>query len=74
MADVTALQAELDDLQSAYRSGVLRVGYEGKTTEYRSAAEMREAIASLQAAIAAAQGTASPKNIIVRSEKGWQRP
>jgi hypothetical protein len=70
MADVTALQAQLETLRAAYRSGVLRVHSGDKDVQYRSSAEMREAIASLENEIAAATGS-TVRSVLVRSTKGW---
>ena len=49
-------QAQLDAIKAAYASGVTRVSYDGKTTEYRSLAEMREIIATIEADLAAQAG------------------
>ena len=72
--DLTSLQAQLADLRAAYRSGADSVSYEGgKSTRFRSGEEMRAAIASLEAEIAAMQGTTkqTPRSVLVRSTKGW---
>lgn len=49
-------QTQLDALEAALASGALRVTYDGKTVEYRSIAELKAAIATVTAAIAAAAG------------------
>jgi hypothetical protein len=67
MADLSDLQAQLDELLRAYRSGVRTVAYDGKSVVYGSGDEMRAAIASLQRAIS---GAPVPVGI-VRSSKGF---
>ncbi len=70
MADDTAkLQAQLASLKSAYYSGVLSCDYEGKRVTYRSASELREAIAACERALGIAQPV---RSVLVRtSSKGW---
>jgi hypothetical protein len=53
-------QAQLDAIKAAYASGVTRVSYDGKTTEYRSLAEMREIIATIEEDLAAQAGRKRP--------------
>lgn len=53
-------QAQLDAIKAAYASGVTRVSYDGKTTEYRSLAEMREIIATIEADLATQAGRKRP--------------
>ena len=53
-------QAQLDTIKRAYATGVTRVTYEGKTTEYRSLAEMRQIIATIEADLAAQAGRKLP--------------
>ncbi|WP_025036215.1 phage head-tail joining protein [Bradyrhizobium sp. DOA9] len=71
MADLAALRAQLEALKSAYRSGTRTLQYDGRVVTYVSAAEMREAIASLNAEIAQITGTAAPTVGVVRSSKGY---
>lgn len=54
------LQAELDALKAAYRSGARRVSYEGKTVEYDDEAGLRRRIAAIEADMAAASGQTRP--------------
>ena len=68
MIDQATLLRQLDELKTAYRSGAMRVSYDGKSVEYRTAAEMQTAIASLEAEIA---GVVPVRSIDVRSDKGW---
>ncbi|MGY3490225.1 hypothetical protein ACVW1C_008108 [Bradyrhizobium sp. USDA 4011] len=71
MADLAALQTQLDALKRAYRSGVRTVEYDGRSTSYVTGDEMRAAIASLQSEIAQIEGTAAPTIGVVRSTKGY---
>lgn len=71
MADLATLQAQLDALKSAYRSGVRTVEHDGKSVSYVSGDEMRAAIASLQSEIAPIMGTTTPTVGVVRSTKGY---
>lgn len=46
-------QAQLEAIRAAYVSGVTRVSYEGRTTEFRSLAEMKAIIDEIEADLAA---------------------
>lgn len=63
MADLATLRTRLESLKAAYHVGASRIQYDGKSIDYRDAAGMREAIASLEAEIAAASGTVPVRNI-----------
>ena len=65
MAD--SLESQLAALREAYASGVTRCSYESKSVEYRSLAEMREAIASLEAQLGA-----TPSRNIVCKPRMWR--
>ena len=54
------LQAELDALKTAYRSGTRRVTYEGKRVEYDDEAGLRRRIAYIEAEMSAAAGQTRP--------------
>ena len=75
MTDLATLQQDLDDLRAARRNGLktatFTAGGSSRSVTYRDDAEMRAAIAACEAEIAAMQGTATPKPIIVHSTKGW---
>jgi hypothetical protein len=71
VGNLASLQGQLASLRTAYRSGVSRSSYEGKSVDYRSGDEMRAAIASLENQIAAISGTTIPRTVVVRSSKGW---
>jgi hypothetical protein len=68
MTDTATLQAQLDSLRAAYASGAESVAYDGKNVRYRSAEELRAAIAALENQI---NGPSTPRTILVRSKKGW---
>lgn len=70
MADTAALEAQLEALKAARRSGVSSAGYGDKRTEFRSDEELQAAIASLEAEIAGAEGK-RPQLIVARSTKGY---
>lgn len=53
-------QAHLDAIRAAYASGVTRVSYDGKTTEYRTLAEMRQIISTIEGELAAQAGRRRP--------------
>ena len=44
-------QAHLDALQDAIASGVMKVVYDGRMTEYRSLADMRSIVREIQLAL-----------------------
>lgn len=68
--DLGTLQLQLANLREAQRSGATRVQYEGKSVDYRSAAEMAQAIAALENTISRMSGRAV-RHPVVRSQKGW---
>lgn len=53
-------QAQLDAIKRAYATGVTRVTYDGKTTEYRSLDEMHRIITTIEADVAAQAGRKKP--------------
>lgn len=53
-------QAQLDAIKEAFASGITRVTYDGKTTEYRSLAEMERIIARIEASLASESGKPRP--------------
>lgn len=67
MADPVALQQYLNDLYAAYFSGATSVSYDGKSVQYRSAAEMRAAMRELERQL----GIAPVTSAVVRSDKNW---
>ena len=71
MADLATLQADLEALRAAYRSGATSIGYGDKRVDYRDTEGMQAAIASLEAEIAAITGENKPRLIVARSTKGY---
>lgn len=70
MADLATLRRDLDVLKSARRSGVTRTRFGDREVQYKTDAEMRDAIAALENEIAALDGTPVVRSINIRS-KGW---
>jgi hypothetical protein len=66
--DPVTMQAALDALRAAYRSGAQSVSYDSKTVNYRSAADMQAAILSLENQLGQ---ITQPKRVVVRTCKGW---
>jgi hypothetical protein len=50
-------QGQIDALKAAISSGTQRVTYEGKTVEYRSIAEMVQALGMMQREVNSASGS-----------------
>jgi hypothetical protein len=72
MTDIAALQSQLDALRAARANGMLRVTIaNGMDVTYKSDSELSAAIGALQAEIERATGTGPPRNVVVRSNKGW---
>jgi hypothetical protein len=67
-SDLAALKGQLVSLREAYRTGAAEVSYEGKQIRYRSAEDMRAAIASLENEIGTQQ---QARTIVIRGDKGW---
>lgn len=63
-------QTQLDALQAALASGELRVQFKDRTVEYRSIAELKQAIALVENAINSAGGTPTVRQYRVVTEKG----
>ena len=62
------LQAAIAELKRARASGARRVEFGERRVELRSDAELANALAALEAEIG---GSTVPRNVIVRSSKGW---
>lgn len=77
MATLAELQADLETLKSARRSGTRRVSFASGTStrsvEYGSDRELATAIAAVEAEIAALQGAPKVHNVVLRSPpyRGW---
>jgi roadblock/LC7 domain-containing protein len=59
-------QTQLEALEAALASGMLRVSFEGRSVEYRSVEELKKAIAEVKAAMAAAD-PARPRSRVIRT-------
>jgi hypothetical protein len=68
MTDLATLLADLETLKAARRSGALRVRFDDRELTFRSDAEIVAQIAAIENEIAGASG---PRNVVVRSKKGW---
>lgn len=64
MATVTELIAWRDELQANIATGVLRVTYMGRTTEFRSLADMQRTLADLNRQIEAQGSGKRPVRIV----------
>ena len=70
MATIVELRARREALAAQRSSSVARVSYDGKTVEYRSLAEIDQAIEALDREIAAAEGRRIVRMIRVITAKG----
>lgn len=58
-----------DALKQAIASGVLRISYDGKTVEYRSMAELKQALTEVEKALAQEAGTAITRRVKIYADK-----
>tara|TARA_R110002012_G_scaffold285235_5_gene476301 strand:- start:8019 stop:8234 length:216 start_codon:yes stop_codon:yes gene_type:complete len=70
MSTIAELRARREALVVQRSSGVARVGYDGKTVDYRSVAEIDRAIEALDREIAAAEGRRIVRQVRVTTTKG----
>ena len=70
MPTITELRARRDALSAQRASGVARVGYDGKTVDYRSVAEIDRAIEALDREITTAEGRRIVRQVRVATAKG----
>jgi hypothetical protein len=68
---MTYTAADLEALQQALATGERRVTFADKTVEYRSVAELREAIRIVAAALLRDQGTTPARQVRVTTSKGF---
>jgi hypothetical protein len=61
---------QLAALQSALASGATSVAFEGRTVTYRSVADLKSAIAEVEAALARTAGTRK-RRVLFASSKGY---
>ena len=73
MATLAELQADLENLKTARRTGALKITFGGREITYRSDRELATAISSTEAEINAAQGAPRSRNVVLRSVpyRGW---
>lgn len=73
MATQADLEARIEQLKAGLGSSELRITYDGKTVEYRSVSEIRQALAATQAELDALTGTPRRKVYYTDSprQKGW---
>ena len=69
-ADLPTLQGRLDALKLAIANGRSEVSYAGRTTKYRSIAEIQAAIKNVETDIAALNGTKILRTYRFHSHKG----
>lgn len=70
MATITELRARREALAAQRSSGVARVSYDGKSVDYRSLAEIDQALDALDREIAAAEGRLIVRQVRVTTAKG----
>ena len=70
MATTDVLMARREALTAQRSSGVARVSYDGKTVDYRSVAEIDQAIEALDREIATAEGRRMVRHVRVTTAKG----
>jgi hypothetical protein len=71
MTSIPELQERLETLRAQRDSAVARVSYDGRSVEYRGAAEIALAIADLERELKALQGKAPVRQIRVYTSKGF---
>jgi hypothetical protein len=73
MADIAALQAQLEAAKAARFSGTREIQFGERRVVYRSDKDMATAIAALEEEINQAQGTSRPRNVVLRPppNRGW---
>ncbi|MCQ4191023.1 phage head-tail joining protein [Methylocystis suflitae] len=71
MTDISTLRARLEALKKVRSSGALEITFGDRTIRYRNDRDLATAIAALEDEIAQAVGTPRPRNLVVRSTKGW---
>ena len=69
MATLAEMQVQLDVLRKARASGLRKVEYEGRSTEYKSDGEMASAIADLERRMQASSGR-PVRHVYFNSTKG----
>ncbi|SDY29750.1 hypothetical protein SAMN05444486_1011206 [Lentibacter algarum] len=70
MATISELRTRREALAVQRSSGVARVSYDGKTVDYRSAAEIDRAIEALDREIATLEGLRIVRQVRITTSKG----
>jgi hypothetical protein len=70
MATIAELETRLEALKAQRDSAVARVSYDGRSVEYRGAAEIARAIAELERELQGLQGSTPVRQIRVYTSKG----
>jgi hypothetical protein len=70
MTDAASIRAQIEKLR-ANLGDVASVGFDSRTVGYKSNDEILRTIAQLEAELQRAEGTAPPRNVVIRSNKGW---
>jgi hypothetical protein len=70
MTDTAAIKAQIDALR-ANLGDVASVAFDSRNVSYKPNDEILRTIAQLEAELQRAEGTAPPRNVVVRSNKGW---
>jgi hypothetical protein len=70
VATVDELEARLEALKMQRDSAVARVSYDGRSVEYRGAAEIARAIADLERELQALEGAVPVRQIRIFTSKG----
>ncbi|WP_062214654.1 phage head-tail joining protein [Celeribacter marinus] len=70
MATISELRTRREALAVQRSSGVARVSYDGKTVDYRSAAEIDRAIEALDREIAKLEGRRIVRQVRILTSKG----
>jgi len=73
VATLAELQAQLEAVKAARRSGVRETQFGERRTVFRSDRELTAAISALEDEIAALQGTGRVRNVVLRlpPDRGW---
>lgn len=71
--DAATIRDELEKLRGTRATGANRIRFADREVFYRTDAELRNAIAALEAELKQATGSVSPRNVIIRTApaKGW---
>jgi hypothetical protein len=65
--------ADRDALKRAIASGTLRVSHNGRSVEYRSMADLKDALRMVEEELAEAEGNLPPRQVLLSSRRGLCR-